>query len=55
MEGRLHFRLANSASVTTFAYHPIRREIVTGHEGEIRTNATLVATCKRVSCRPAVI
>ena len=36
MEGRLHFRLTNSASVTTFAYHPIRREIVTGHEGEIR-------------------
>lgn len=43
MEERLHFRLTNSASVTAFSYHPIRREIVTGHEGEIRKNIILDA------------
>ena len=36
MEARLHFRVTNSAPVTAIVYHPLRREIVTGHEGQLK-------------------
>lgn len=34
MDAKLSFRLSNCSSVTAFTYHPLRREIVTGHEGK---------------------
>ena len=40
MDAKLSFRLSNCSSVTAFTYHPLRREIVTGHEGKILHRAS---------------
>lgn len=42
MDAKLQFRLNNSAPVTAFTYHPLRREVITGHEGEDRSLESLL-------------
>lgn len=34
MEHRVHFKLSNCTAVTATGYNVVKRELVTGHEGE---------------------
>ena len=46
MERRLHFRANNAAPITAVAYHPARKEIVTGHEGMLQlANNSVFTKC----------